>query len=535
VSKRALPLNYFYKILSMQALLVASPGRAEANMRPIPQFHNPMLQHLPVNQHMLIDGEWCVAVSGDCFTRTSPGNGHETGSYPLAGITDVDRAVEAARAAFDCGPWPKLSGLERARVLHRTAALIRENAQNLSFFEALESGKVITAAQNEMFASADIWDYCGGLARTLHGEAHSNLGPELLATVLREPIGVVSMVTPWNFPVLIMSQKLPFALAAGCTVVLKPSEFTPATTLIIADLLIQAGLPKGVLNVVTGYGDPAGQRMLDHDKVDMISFTGSTRVGKLAVEASAEHLKKVSLELGGKNAQVVFADADLDAAADAVVEGAFKNAGESCNCGARVLVEQEVFDQFQEKLVEQTKLVRVGDPLDPNSQVGAIIHQSHLEKICNYVDEAVAGGAVLHLSKGRLASEAGDFANLSILTSVDPNSAIALEEVFGPVLVMMPFSTDDEAIRVANQTDYGLSASVWTTNYQRALRFSKELQAGTVWVNTYLTGPAELPFGGYKQSGLGRENGKAGIEEFTELKTVQFHNGHRPVSWVTGT
>ncbi|MCR4265833.1 aldehyde dehydrogenase family protein [Nitratireductor sp. ZSWI3] len=480
---------------------------------------------------MLIDGRWCDAVSGETFVRASPGNSREVGNYPKAGVADVDMAVGAAREAFDTGGWRRMPGVERAGILAATANLMREHADELALFETLESGKTITSARREIFASADIWNYCAGLARTLHGEAHSNLGDNLLAAILREPVGVVSIVTPWNFPVLVVSQKLPFALAAGCTVVLKPSEFTSATTLMIAELVQEAGLPNGVLNVLTGFGDPVGQRMLDHPDVDMISFTGSTRVGKVAIAASAAHIKKVSLELGGKNAQVVFADADLEDAADAVVEGAFKNAGENCNCGARILVERSVFDRFIGRVKELASQVRVGDPLDPQTQVGAIIHEQHLDKICAFVDRAERDGARIHLGKGRLRSEAGYYAQPCLVTGVDNNAPIANEEVFGPVAVAMPFDSDDEALRIANQTEYGLSASVWTSDYERAMRFGRELQAGTVWVNTYLSGPPELPFGGCKQSGLGRENGKAGIEEFTEIKTVQFQTGPRQGRW----
>ena len=339
---------------------------------------------------MLIGGKWAEAATGETFSRHSPGNGLEVGVYPEAGSEDVDRAVAAARSAFDAGHWAYMPAENRARILTRTAELIRQNADRIALLETLESGKVISQARAEMDWSANLWDYCAGVARTLHGDSHNNLGPNLIANVIREPIGVVSIITPWNFPLLIISQKLPFALAAGCTAVVKPSEFTPATTLILGELLLEAGLPEGVVNIVTGHGRPAGQRMLDHPGVDMISFTGSTAVGKVAVQSSAQQLKKVSLELGGKNAQIVFADANLEEAADAIIEGAFKNAGESCNCGARLLVERSIHDELVQRVVERARSVKVGDPLDPDAQIGAIINQAQLDKIVGFVSTGQA-------------------------------------------------------------------------------------------------------------------------------------------------
>ncbi|MDB5531086.1 MAG: aldehyde dehydrogenase [Devosia sp.] len=496
-----------------------------------------MRADLPTRPHqykMLVDGKWTPSLSGETFTRQSPGNDMIVGEYAKAGAADVDLAVTAARKAFDAGSWAYMAAEDRARILTRTAELIRQNADRIALLEALESGKVISQARAEMDWSANLWDYCAAVARTLHGDSHNNLGANLIANVMREPIGVVSIITPWNFPLLIISQKLPFALAAGCTAVVKPSEFTSATTLILGELLLEAGLPAGVVNIVTGFGNTAGQRMLDHAAVDMISFTGSTNVGKLAVRASAGTLKKVSLELGGKNAQVVFADANLEEAADAIIEGAFKNAGESCNCGARLIVERSVRDELVERVVERARQVQVGDPLDPAAQIGAIINQAQLDKIVGFVDGAKRDGVEVLLGEGRVPSDAGLFVYPSILMGVDRHMPVANDEIFGPVLSVMTFETAEEALSIANQSEYGLSAAVWTSDYETAITFSRRLQAGTIWVNTYSSGPAELPFGGYKQSGIGRENGRAGVEEFTELKTVQFHFGGRQNWWANG-
>ncbi len=486
----------------------------------------------PFRYEMLIDGRWAEARDGGRLTRESPAHGVLVGDYPLAGEADTDAAVAAARRAFEAGPWPRMSGAERSRLLLRVAEGIRAAAEELALVEVLESGKPISQARGEMAGAADLWAYAAALARTLHGDSYSTLGDDMLGLTLREPVGVVAMITPWNFPLLIISQKLPFALAAGCTAVVKPSELTPGTTLRLGRILQEAGLPDGVVNIVTGYGSPVGARLAAHPDVDMISFTGSTGVGRAVVAASAGNLKKVSLELGGKNPQIVFADADLEAALDAVVFGVAFNQGECCNSGSRLLVQRPIAEEFAAAVAERARAVPVGDPLDPATKVGAIVNQQQLDKILGYVASARDEGARLRAGGGRLASERGRFVEPTVFDYVTPAMAIAQEEIFGPVLAVLSFDTPEEAVALANGTLYGLSAGVWTRDLDTAMTLARGIRAGTVWVNTFMDGYPELSFGGYRESGLGRELGRFAVEEFTEQKTVQIHRGPRTSWWL---
>jgi len=488
----------------------------------------------PARYAMWIDGK-PFDPAGATITRASPAHDVPVSVYPAGTATDVDRAVASARAAFDKGSWPRTSGADRAAVLTKTAALIRGHAAELALIETLESGKPIAQAREEMGWAAGIWDYAATLARGLRGETCNTLGEATLGLTLREPIGVVGLITPWNFPLLIVSQKLPFALAAGCTCVVKPSEFTSGTTLRLAALLKEAGLPDGACNVVTGLGDPVGARLCRHDEVDMVSFTGSTRVGREVVAASAGNLKKVALELGGKNPQVVFPDADLDAALDAVVLGVFFNMGECCNSGSRLLLHKDVPDSFVQRIVDEAAKVRIGDPLDEATQVGAIINEAQFEKIRGCIEAGRKEGARIRLGGNPLASKAGRYIEATVIDQVRPGTTLASEEVFGPVLSILRFADPDEAAAIANGTMYGLSASVWTRDFDTAMCMSRAIRAGTVWINTFLEGAPEMPFGGYRLSGLGRELGRHAAEEYTEIKTVWAHLGPRTPAWVRGS
>ena len=478
---------------------------------------------------MIIGGKDVDSASGARFERTSPAHEFVVATYPEASTVDVDRAVGAAREAFDTGPWPRLPGVERSRVLLRVAELIRRDAEELARTEVLESGKPISQARDEVAAAAELWAYAATLARHDYGDAHNSLGRDVLAVVLNEPVGVVAMITPWNFPLLIVSQKLPFALAVGCTAVVKPSELTPGTTVELARLLLEAGLPDGVVNVVTGAGD-AGSALV-RAAVDMVSFTGSTEVGRLVARTAGEQLKKVELELGGKNPQIVCADADLDAALDAVVFGVYFNAGECCNSGSRVIVERSIAEEFQAAVVERSRRVPVGDPLDEATKVGAIVSQEQLDTIERYVAEGRAGAELL-TGGGRLPGVTGRFFQPTVFSGVTPEMSIAREEIFGPVLSMLTFSGLDEAIRIANSTMYGLSAGIWTRDIDKALRAAQDIRAGTIWVNRWMDGYPELPFGGFGASGLGRELGRHAIAEFTETKTIQLQIGARTARWL---
>ena len=353
--------------------------------------------------------------------------------------------------------------------------------------------------------------------------------------MLKEPIGVVSIICPWNFPFLIVSQKLPFALAAGCTAVVKPSEMTPSTTVILGELLLEAGIPAGVVNIVLGYGQPVGAILSTDPRVDMVTFTGSTGVGKAIVAAAAPTLKKVALELGGKNPQVIFPDADLDSAVDAVVFGVYFNAGECCNSGSRIIVHADIAEEVTRRVVALSRKVAFGDPLDEATQVGAIVSPEHQAKIDAYVRGAVAAGATLRLGGGPLAVPGldGQFYQPTVVADVTPDMAIAREEVFGPVLSVLTFRTLDEAVALANDASYGLSAGVWSENVHTCLAFARAVRAGTVWTNTWMDGFAELPFGGVRESGQGRELGRYGLEEFLEVKTVQMRIGRTRAPWVS--
>lgn len=486
----------------------------------------------PKSYQLLIDGRHVDASDGRTLERRSPGHGFVVSRYAQAGVADVEAAVQAAHRAFETGPWPRMKAAERAAVLLKTADLIESRLEDIARLDALESGKPIAQARGEIAGAADIWRYAASLARTLAGESYANLGDAMLGVVVREPVGVVSIITPWNFPFLIVSQKLPFALAAGCTAVVKPSEMTSASTLLLGDLLLEAGLPAGVVNVIAGLGADVGAAMVSHPLVEMVSFTGSTRVGKLTMAAAAQSLKKVSMELGGKNGQIVFPDADLEAAADAAVFGGFFNAGECCNAGSRLIVHENIAEEFLAGIEALTAKVHVGDPLDDATRVGAMISADHLARVAAYVEQAAGEGASLHTGGGALASSAGQYLQPTIVAGVTGEMAIAREEVFGPVLSVLTFKTIEKALHIANDTPYGLSAGVWSADIDTCMGIARGVRTGTVWVNTFMEGYPELPFGGYKQSGLGRELGKRAVEDYTEEKTIQFHRGRRTGWWI---
>mgnify|MGYP001089021354 CR=1 FL=1 len=495
---------------------------------------NAALPDAPMRLKHWIGGAWVDSADGATSVRYSPAYGVPVSVAAEGGQIETEAAIAAARAAFDTGAWSRTSGKDRATLLLRVADLIDRDRAAIALQEVLESGKPITQAMAEIEGAADIWRYAAALARTLHGDSHNSLGPDMLGLVLKEPIGVVSLITPWNFPFLIISQKLPFALAAGCTAVVKPSELTPGTTFMLGKLLAEAGLPDGVVNIVLGYGEPVGAVLSSDPRVDMVSFTGSTAVGKRISAAASATLKKVSLELGGKNPQVIFPDADLGQAADAIAFGVYFNAGECCNAGSRIIVHESVAAALVEKITVLSRRVPFGDPLDPRTQVGAIISPEHLAKIDAYVRGAVAAGARLAL--GGAALDVGglgaQFYQPTIVTDVRPEMEIAREEVFGPVLSVLTFRTADEAIQLANDAAYGLSAGVWSSDVSTCLDFMRRVRAGTVWTNTWMDGFAELPFGGFKQSGQGRELGRYGLEEFLEIKTVQMRIGQTRGAWV---
>jgi betaine-aldehyde dehydrogenase len=480
-----------------------------------------------IDYKMLINGQKVESRSGERFERVSPGHDVVVGTYPSGDLADTEAAIAAAREAFDKGEWPRVSGATRARALRKVAELIENNLEALAQIESLEGGKPIAQARGEMKSTAEIWYYAATLAQHSYGDSHNALGNDYLGVILKEPIGVVGMITPWNFPLLIISQKLPFALAVGCTAVVKPSNLTSGTTLMLGDFIQQAGIPNGVVNILTGGGSLIGNHLASHKDIDMVTFTGSTEVGKKVMAAAAQTVKKVSLELGGKNPQIIMADADLEAAADAVVFGVYFNQGECCNSGSRILVQRSISKKFMEIVTEKAKRVSVGDPLDSNVLVGAIASDAQLATIERYVEEGKKAGAQLTLGGSRMTTESGRYFEPTIFTGVTADMSIAKEEIFGPVLSVLEFYDVEEAISIANSTIYGLSSGIWTENINQALIFAKGSRAGTVWINCWMDGWPEMSFGGYGESGLGRELGRHAVDEFTELKTIAIHTGKR--------
>jgi acyl-CoA reductase-like NAD-dependent aldehyde dehydrogenase len=488
----------------------------------------------PYQARHFIDGVQCDSADGAKSDRVSPSHGVLASQAALGTATETEAAVKAARAAFDDGRWSRLSGKDRSIILNKVADLIEANEERLAVIETLESGKPISQSRGECGGAADLWRYAASLARTVHGDSHNTLGADILGVVLKEPIGVVSIITPWNFPFWILSQKLPFALAAGCTCVVKPSEVTPSTTAMLAEFLIEAGLPAGVCNIVLGFGDPVGSLLSTHDDVDMVTFTGSTAVGKLITKSAGDTLKKVALELGGKNPQVIMPDADIENAADAVTFGVYFNVGQCCNSSSRIIVHEDIADDFVARVVELSKKVAFGNPMHPDTQVGAIVTEDHNAKINQYVQEAVAAGAEVCLGGGTMTvpGVGGQFYEPTVIRGVTPDMAIAREEVFGPVLTVLTFKTLDEAIELTNDSAYGLSAGIWSENIHTCLDFARRAQAGTIWTNTWMDGFPELAFGGVKQSGQGREIGSYGFEEFLEVKSLVMRIGNTRTPWV---
>ncbi len=474
-----------------------------------------------------LDGSWVAVGDRDVFERASPGHDVPVTRTPKCTESDLNKAVASARRCFNDRRWSGISAVERADVLLKAAGLIRERAEEIAYWETLENGKPISQSRAEVAGCAGMFEYAAGVARCLHGDSFNNLGDGTFGIVTREPIGVVGLITPWNFPFLILCERVPYILAAGCTLVAKPSEFTSATTLLLAEIMTQAGLPDGCFNVLTGSGRRIGQGLIDHPDIDMISFTGSAAVGRNCVHAAAGNFKKLGLELGGKNPQIVFADADLDDAADGVAFGIALNTGQCCVSGSRLIIERSVAREFEERVAAKLAQAKTGDPLDESTQIGAITTDAQNGTIMSYIRKGreegarvVCGGEQLDFGRGRYIAP-------TVFGDVSRDMSIARDEIFGPVLCIMPFDTVEEAIAIANDTEYGLAASVWTKNIDKALRVSRRVQAGRFWINTTLSGGPELPIGGMKQSGWGREAGVYGVEEYTQIKSVHIDIGKR--------
>jgi aldehyde dehydrogenase (NAD+) len=471
---------------------------------------------------LLINGHWTEG-TGRAFETVNPATGEVLTQVAEAGAHDVDQAVAAARKAFDDvgGAWRKMSASDRGKILWRIADLVEKNIDELAELETLDNGKPIFESRYvDMPMVADVFRYYAGWATKIHGETVNTFNHAFTYT-LRDPVGVVGAIVAWNFPLLLASWKLGPALACGNTVVLKPAEQTPLTALRFGELAMEAGLPPGVLNIVTG-GPETGIALVKHPGVDKVAFTGSTSVGKEIMRSSADTLKRVTLELGGKSPNIVFADSAIDNAVKGALNGIFYGKGEVCCAGSRLFIEKKIEDEFVSKLVEFSKKIKLGDPLDPKTRLGAIVSQKQMNTVLGYIETGKKEGATV-LAGGKRASVNGDhgyFIEPTIFGGVKNEMKIAQEEIFGPVLAALTFDDVDQVAELANKNIYGLAAAVWTNDIKKAHQLSRRLKAGTVWINTYGLMDAALPFGGYKQSGFGRELGMHAIEHYTELKTV---------------
>jgi phenylacetaldehyde dehydrogenase len=476
---------------------------------------------------MLIDGKWVDAASGKTFATVDPATEETLAQVPSGDKEDIDRAVRAARRAFEEGPWRRMTASERGRAIWKLADLIEERTEEFAQLESLDNGKPLSVARvADIPLVVDHFRYYAGWATKIEGETIPVSVPGMHCYTLREPVGVVGQIIPWNFPLLMAAWKLGAALACGNTVVLKPAEQTPLSALHFGELLDDAGIPPGVVNIVTGYGETAGAALTAHPDVDKIAFTGSTEVGKLIMKQAADSLKRVSLELGGKSPNIVFADADLDQAVEGAASAIYFNHGQCCCAGSRLFIEQKVYDKVMPKLIDYSRQVRLGPGLDPATQMGPLVSSEQFERVNGFLTAGKKEGAKVAVGGGRPEQfSKGYFVAPTVFTDVKPEMKIIREEIFGPVVCAIPFKDPEEVVAAGNDTSYGLAAAVWTRDIQKAHRAAQLLKAGTVWVNTYNQFDAAAPFGGYKQSGFGREMGKAALDLYTHIKTVWVNLG----------
>jgi len=477
-----------------------------------------------------INGQWVASSSGETFPVFDPSTEEVIAHVASSNAADVDKAVKAARAAFDSGAWPAATAQDRGRTLFKVADKIRQNLPMLAELESRNTGKPIVEAEYDIGDVATCFEYYGGLANKVTGNVMP-VPANALSFTLREPVGVAGQIIPWNYPLLMAAWKLAPALAAGCTCVLKPAEQTPLTAMEFANWLEEAGLPPGVVNIVNGVGEISGAALVSHPQVDKIAFTGSAAVGKIIVKSAADTLKRVTLELGGKSPNVFFADADWEAAVDGALFGVFINQGEVCSAGSRILVEKKIYPKFVEAMTEKAKRIKLGPPLERETKMGPLVSKEQYDRVSSYLDlgrkeakTAIGGGRPKAFGKGF-------YVEPTIFYDVDNSARIAREEIFGPVASVIPFENEADAIKIANDTPYGLAGAVWTRDIYKAFRIVKSMRAGIIWVNHMQPTYVEAPWGGYKQSGFGRELGPWGLEEYLETKQVFVNLDETPIGW----
>ncbi|WP_061810008.1 aldehyde dehydrogenase family protein [Rossellomorea vietnamensis] len=481
---------------------------------------------------LVINGQRMESTSGETFTTYNPATGEAIATVSLASTEDAEKAVEAARNAFDFGKWKKFPINKRSRVLNKIAGIMRSRFNELVSLEIMDSGKSLSAAQGQVMQAIEDFEFYAG-AIVGHRGTVNNVPGQFTNVAEKEPVGVCAQIIPWNYPLMMAAWKIAPAIAAGCSVVVKPATLTPLTAIVLGEICIEAGVPEGVVNVIPGAGSSVGNYLVEHEKVDKVAFTGSTPIGKNIMEKASQTLKRVTLELGGKSPNIVFEDADVDAAVDGSLFGIFYNTGQSCEARSRLYVHEDIYDEFMEKFVEKTKKLKLADPHDKGTHIGAIINQGQLDTIDGYVQSAKEEGATI-LAGGSTAKvegfENGYWYEPTIITDVNHDMKVVKEEIFGPVVVVMKFKDEKEAIKLANDSEYGLGSAVWTQNHGRATRVSKAIQAGIVMVNCPFSAFPGTPFGGYKQSGFGRELCVETLDLYTETKSIISYFGNRPLN-----
>ena len=486
------------------------------------QHHVP--EDLPTHLQHFIGGQWVDSIGGETFDVLDPVSNQNYATCAAGQKADIDRAVAAAKQAFDSGPWPRLKPRDRFRVLNRIADLVEERDARLAELETFDTGLPITQALGQAQRAAENFRFFADLIVAQADDAYKVPGTQL-NYVNRKPVGVAGLITPWNTPFMLESWKLAPALASGCTVVLKPAEFTPLSASLWAEIFREAGVPDGVFNLVNGIGEEAGASLVAHPDVPLISFTGETTTGKIIYRSCADNLKGMSMELGGKSPAVVFADADLDAAIDSTLFGVFSLNGERCTAGSRILVERSIYDEFCTRYAERAKNIVVGDPHDPKTEVGALVHPEHYAKVMSYVEVGKTEGRLLAGGSRPEGLEEGNYVSPTVFADVAPTARIFQEEIFGPVVAITPFDTDEEALALANGVRYGLAGYIWTNDLTRAHTFAQNVEAGMVWLNSHNVRDLRTPFGGVKASGLGHEGGYRSIDFYTDQQAVHITLG----------